>query len=82
MLDDLQSGILGRRSGEILCHRKHFVGKVPEDTIVFISRKTRCFVYIRLYFIIRILYKSATVDTSEEWKVELENSLWLSISSS
>ena len=82
MLEDLHSGILGCHSGEILCHRKYFVGKVLEDTIVFISGKTRCFVYIRVYFIIRILYESVTIDTGKEWGVELENSLWLAISSS
>jgi len=60
----------------------HFVGKVLQDIIVFISRKTRYFVYIQVYFIIGILYESATVDTSKEWIVKLENSLWLSISSS
>jgi len=51
------------------------MGKVLEDTIVFISGKTRCFVYIRVYFSILILYELVTVNSSKEWKVELDNSL-------
>ena len=58
------------------------MSKVLEDTIIFISGKIRFFLYILVYFIILILYESVTVDTSKEWKVKLENSLWLSISCS
>jgi hypothetical protein len=82
MLEDLHGGIIGCHAGAILCHHKFLISKVVKDTIVFISGKTRCFGYIRVYLIFRILYESVTIDISKKWQVELENSLWLVITSS